>query len=726
MAAPGTGDNPLVIDRPGDLERATRRVNRPSEAQARADNYKMAHVVVGGLQVTIETPKDHIRRGTDPNGARWHVYMPADYGYVKRTIAHDGGQVDVYLGPDSHRAEDLPVWVIDQRHHHNHQYDEAKCMLGFPNAAIAHRTYLAGFSDGKGQQRIGAVTRLTFDEFKQWLRSGDTKKPLAYRPPSASVKSADGTYGVATTCPCAKCRGLHGRSTSGGHMDPIVTATVTEPKAAGLVTRVIASLIGSATQEQRSTLFKDASVLADTELGKANHLLDMGDDRGRIGIVEDQWSGPPDDHLETVHAHGPGSKVAPGKVPVGPTQQSSGDGAEKMEGEYSRHAPQSGVQSATERLGRDIAAARGAMKSILKAVEAQGQQFAILEASVAKSVDEAALQALVSAAVTKAIAGLDFKSAIKTAARHAVRKAEEERDEEKDEEKEAETEVEKAIIVAKAAEEESEEDDEEESGSGTDVEVVNEIEEEDDDDDNDDDKAKSMQAAKLRLLAKSRVRKARACVQKAAPFLAKPEGAPVVKALRKAAKNHLAKADAYLAASIAVKGGKIGPATKVVQDRIAKAKAGRKGLAAAQSDNQKIWPASTAREVGKGADTSTERADLRKAVEQISKAAAGMGMLTANVQDLFAAISGQKTSVTDDGQRLPPVFALAKAGGDKLAMTEKAINELRDNNDITFEDADRARDAITSARMGLPNDIVQAKVNRLPPKIQEVITRHAA
>ena len=41
-----------------------------------------------------------------------------------------------------------------------------------------------------------------------------------------------------------------------------------------------------------------------------------------------------------------------GKVDVGPNQSASGNGAEKMERDYSRHAPaQTGVQRATERLG---------------------------------------------------------------------------------------------------------------------------------------------------------------------------------------------------------------------------------------------------------------------------------------------------------------------------------------------------------------------------------------
>jgi hypothetical protein len=43
----------------------------------------------------------------------------------------------------------------------------------------AKELYLAGFSDGRGVQRLGAITPMTINEFKQWLKEGDTTKPFA-------------------------------------------------------------------------------------------------------------------------------------------------------------------------------------------------------------------------------------------------------------------------------------------------------------------------------------------------------------------------------------------------------------------------------------------------------------------------------------------------------------------------------------------------------------------
>jgi hypothetical protein len=40
--------------------------------------------------------------------------------------------------------------------------------------------YLDAFSDGKGNQRIGAITPLSIDQFKQWLKEGDTTKAYSF------------------------------------------------------------------------------------------------------------------------------------------------------------------------------------------------------------------------------------------------------------------------------------------------------------------------------------------------------------------------------------------------------------------------------------------------------------------------------------------------------------------------------------------------------------------
>ena len=181
MKGDGSRDSPLILRDPADLASLTHRISAsPTEAQAAAGNYPKGHAVVGGLGVTVETPMGGVRRGMGKDGKPWSVRMPADYGYAKRTEGADGDHVDVYLGPNAHRAERNPVWVVDQISDEG-GFDEHKALVGFPTRDDACRTYCAGFSDGRGPDRMGAVTELSFQAFRDWLDHGDTKNPLTYQ-----------------------------------------------------------------------------------------------------------------------------------------------------------------------------------------------------------------------------------------------------------------------------------------------------------------------------------------------------------------------------------------------------------------------------------------------------------------------------------------------------------------------------------------------------------------
>lgn len=150
----------------------------PTEAQKEAGNYKKHHIAFQGMQIAIENRKGSERSGVGGDGKPWSVKMPADYGYIKRTEGADGDHVDVYVGPASKSDK---VFVIDQLNDRTGKFDEHKCMLGFANRNDAIDTYRRGFSDGKASKRLGHVTEMTVDAFKDWVRNGDTTKPLAVR-----------------------------------------------------------------------------------------------------------------------------------------------------------------------------------------------------------------------------------------------------------------------------------------------------------------------------------------------------------------------------------------------------------------------------------------------------------------------------------------------------------------------------------------------------------------
>lgn len=164
----------LGIDIP--KRKAGGRVN-PTDAQKEAGNYKMTHTVFQGLPISIETKRNQTRSGVDASGKPWSVRMPADYGYIKRTEGADGDHVDVYLGP----IKDAKLaFVVDQRDLKTGAFDEHKIFLGFRNRGHAEQTYRAGFSDGKGGKRLGAITPMSIDALKAWLAGSGAAKPVAY------------------------------------------------------------------------------------------------------------------------------------------------------------------------------------------------------------------------------------------------------------------------------------------------------------------------------------------------------------------------------------------------------------------------------------------------------------------------------------------------------------------------------------------------------------------
>ena len=156
-------------------------LTQPSDAQKEAGNYAKGHVEWNGLNLAIENPKGSERSGTDPNGKAWSVTMPGHYGYVKKTLGADGDQVDLYLGNAPHSKK---VFVVDQIDADTGKFDEHKAIGNVRDEAEATKLYDAGFSDGKGPQRRGAITEMSVDQFKDWVKKGDTTKALAYKVPN--------------------------------------------------------------------------------------------------------------------------------------------------------------------------------------------------------------------------------------------------------------------------------------------------------------------------------------------------------------------------------------------------------------------------------------------------------------------------------------------------------------------------------------------------------------
>lgn len=144
---------------------------QPTDAQKEAGNYKKGHITLQGLDITIENPKDSYRTGTSPDGKAWKNKLHSHYGYIKKTEGADGDHVDVFVGDN---PESNLVFIVDQVDK-SRKFDEHKVMLGFPNKERAIKGYMDNYERG---WHVGPVSKLTMDEFKEWLK-GDTTKPYS-------------------------------------------------------------------------------------------------------------------------------------------------------------------------------------------------------------------------------------------------------------------------------------------------------------------------------------------------------------------------------------------------------------------------------------------------------------------------------------------------------------------------------------------------------------------
>lgn len=151
------------------VEAARQKTNTsPTPAQAVTGNYSKGRVSINGVGVAIENPKGTIRTNKDPNGPKWSVKLPADYGYLEGTRGADGDPIDVYLGADHDASY---VYVVDQLDLDSRGFDEHKVMMGFKNEQDALRAYDKAFSDGMGMMRVGDLRKMTHEEFKAWADS---------------------------------------------------------------------------------------------------------------------------------------------------------------------------------------------------------------------------------------------------------------------------------------------------------------------------------------------------------------------------------------------------------------------------------------------------------------------------------------------------------------------------------------------------------------------------
>ena len=141
----------------------------PTPAQKEAGNYKKAHLVVSGVDISVENPQGSVRRGTDADGKDWSNTMQWHYGYAKRTVGSDDEQQDVFVKPGMPLDYTGPVFVVDQIDPKTGKHDEYKSMVGAQSPMEARKAYMGHYA--KGWKGLKNVTALNWDQWREWLQA---------------------------------------------------------------------------------------------------------------------------------------------------------------------------------------------------------------------------------------------------------------------------------------------------------------------------------------------------------------------------------------------------------------------------------------------------------------------------------------------------------------------------------------------------------------------------
>lgn len=152
-------------------EAATSPVNpapEPSEAQKKAENFQMAHPVIGGLPITIKNPIGSKRWDDGP-------VLTAHYGHMTGTVGADGENIDAFVKGGTPTDYNGPVFVVNQNKRDG-TFDEHKAVIGANSPEEAKEIYERQYKAGSA--RPGTIATFSTPEaFKEWAKNGDKSQP---------------------------------------------------------------------------------------------------------------------------------------------------------------------------------------------------------------------------------------------------------------------------------------------------------------------------------------------------------------------------------------------------------------------------------------------------------------------------------------------------------------------------------------------------------------------
>lgn len=193
------GDTPEYPVRESPVDVQAQETNtQPTDGQKEAGNYKKGQVKIAGLDISIENPAGSTRSGKDADGKPWSVTMQDHYGYLKGTVGKDKDHLDVFIKPGTTGEYDGPVFVVDQKDPKTGKFDEHKIIIGAQTVDGAEGIYGRNYNDDY-RQRIMAIRGFTIDEFKDWLKSGNTTKPIGEKAKPATPEYQVHSYDLVPT-----------------------------------------------------------------------------------------------------------------------------------------------------------------------------------------------------------------------------------------------------------------------------------------------------------------------------------------------------------------------------------------------------------------------------------------------------------------------------------------------------------------------------------------------
>lgn len=162
-----------------------------------------------GMTIVVENPRGSVRQGVNRDtGKPWKTEMKYPYGEIKDSMGLDGDPVDVYVGP--HAGAQF-AYVIHQLNPTTGEWDEDKCMLGFPDAMTAKNAYEIHYDEPK--KFFGSLSAVPMDRFKE----------IVYRKTVGKIAgSSGGWHGVDFDGTLATYTGWKGATHTGKPIQPMV------------------------------------------------------------------------------------------------------------------------------------------------------------------------------------------------------------------------------------------------------------------------------------------------------------------------------------------------------------------------------------------------------------------------------------------------------------------------------------------------------------------------